>query len=93
MSGINLGRGSGDAAGAGLLCAGEPGGGCADGVRCGADGRVCGGCAAGSVGGSGVVLGVCAEGGTKVEALRVRGSGGGFEPGADDGGGYGLAGV
>ena len=55
------GCGSGDAAGAGLLCAGEPRGGCADGVRCGAGGRVCAECAAVAVGGSGVVLGVCEE--------------------------------
>ena len=81
---INLGRGSGDAAGASLFCAGEPGGVCADGVRSGADGRVFGGCSACSVGGSGVVLGVCAEGGDEGGAAARGGAGGGFEPGEDE---------
>src|SRR5438128_1374975 len=83
--------GSGDAAGAGLLCAGEPGGGGADGVRCSADGGFCAGCAAGTVVGSGMVLEVCAEERDEGGGVDCRGSSGGAEPGADAGGGYGAA--
>ncbi len=80
-----------DAAGASLLCAGESGGRSADGVRCGADGGVCVGCTAGAVGGSGMVLGFCAEECDEDWSADDRGAGGGAEPGGDAGGGDGAA--
>src|SRR5277367_5824680 len=52
---------SGNEASASLLCTCRSGGGCAYGVRCGADGSVCAGYTAGAMDGSGVVLKVCAQ--------------------------------
>src|SRR5271168_3848134 len=85
------GGGSGDKAGAGLLCSGESGGGGADGVRCSADGGVCAEYAAGTVGGPGVVLQLFAEERDKGGGIDDGRSRGGAEPGAEPGGGDGAA--